>query len=394
MKSAKTSAPRVLVVSAGIGAGHNQAGRAIIETLRSGGGDLNVTSADSMTFVPRWFRAFYVDGFALMMTRFPLVYGLGYSLQNRRRKRPGRSVTDRLRLRQERRAMSAFATFVLETQPDLIVHTHFLAPPVVGRLIRDGRLKSRQFVVVTDNDVHPWWYSENVERWFLATEANAATLRGWEVPPRRITVSGIPVRPKWTRRLDRSRVLSDWRLPDGRDIVLLAGGTEFTCGPITGIARGILKACPGACLVVLAGRNKALLARLARLPGAGERLFPVSFTDRVNELVEVCSLMVTKAGGITTAECLSKGTPMVLTNPVPGQESANARYFQGQGAAVITRTPQETIRTVRDLLGNPSARAILAENARRLYKPAGRTIAEAIRRAVLPPGGEGKSVEP
>ena len=155
------------------------------------------------------------------------------------------------------------------------------------------------------------------------------TLRRWGVHERHITVSGIPIHPKWARPLDRRKILRDWRLPADRKIVLLAGGTEFTCGPVVRIARHIAEVCPQAYVVVLAGRSKKLLAELAASPLAPGRLVGVGFTDRVHELVEACSLMVTKPGGVTTAECLAKGTPMVLMNPVAGQEGGNAEYLAG-----------------------------------------------------------------
>ena len=251
-------------------------------------------------------------------------------------------------------------------------------------MIRDGQLSARQMVVVTDHVIHRFWYAEHVDHWFLSSELGLETLQRWLIDPQGITVSGMPVHPKWTQPLDRERIYAEWYLPRHRKIVLLTGGTEFVCGPVVKVARGVLEACGDACVVLLAGRNKKLLAELSSLGREPDRLIAVAFTDRVHELVEVCSLMITKAGGSTTAECLAKGTPMVLLKSVPGQEAGNAAYLQREGAAVTTRKTSEVVAQTRRLLNDPAALAQLAQNARRLYRPATQTIVDAIVKAVQP----------
>jgi len=271
---------------------------------------------------------------------------------------------------------------VRDNPPDLVVNTHFLPAAFLGGEIDAGRLHVPQIVTVTDIRMHRFWYAENVDHWFVPTEWNVEALRRWGVEPHRITVSGIPIHERWTRPLDRSQVLADWELPGDRPIVLLSGGTEFVCGPVVEIARRIVRECDGAFAVVLAGRNEELLAALAKLPEAGRDLKGVAFTDRVHELVEVCSLMATKAGGITTAECLAKGTPMLFLRPVPGQEAGNAEYFQSKGAGAIAANTDELIAHARRLLASGEELERMSQAARRLYRPARETIVQAIRSAV------------
>jgi len=376
------------VATASVGAGHNSAARAIVDALGIASPGVAVEYLDVLTLAPRVFRAYYAGGYALAVTALPRAYGLGYWATNRPH-RPGRRLMERLRLWAERRAMRRLSGRLLAEPPDLIVHTHFLAPPVVDRLIGRRRLPTRQMVVLTDNDAHRFWYAERVERWFVPSEHCVDGLRRWGIDSGNITVSGFPVHPKWTRPLDRARVLADWNLPADRRIVLLAGGADFTCAPVEKIARQIADTAERACVVVLAGRNKKLLGRLAPLAAARPgRLVGVSFTDRVNELVDVCSLMVAKAGGATTAECLAKATPMVLLKPVPGQEARNARYFQGRGAAIIVRRTGQVADVVGRLLADPAELSALADNAAALYRPGTETIVSAICDALdAGPGG-------
>jgi processive 1,2-diacylglycerol beta-glucosyltransferase len=321
-----------------------------------------------MQLVPGWFRMYYAGGFKLMMTRLGWLYRFGFWLYNRPQ-RSDRSLSEKLRLWHERRMLGRLKEIVLEKKPHLVVHSHFMSPPAIARWIGQG-LPLRQVAMVTDVEVHRWWYSENVSRWFVPNEHSAKQFGLWGIAPENVTVSGIPIRPKWQTTLDRQSILREWNLPADKKIVLLCGGAEFTAGPVVKATRWIVEACPQACVVVLAGRNKELLAELTKLNLPADRCRPTGFTDRMPELAEVASLMVTKAGGITTAECLSKGLPMVFLRPVPGQEGGNARYFERQGAAVITRSVPDIVSAVRSLLENPARLEELSQNAGKLYRPA------------------------
>ena len=373
-----TSPPRrLLVVSATVGSGHNSAARALIAQFAQAAPHIQCEFVDALRFAPRPFRAYYAGGFALSMTRFPWFYGLGFALSDHPQQ-PGRGLGERFRLAWERLWMKRFRSYLLAERFDAILHTHFLAPPLVARLIDRGQIHVPQYVAITDVQVHRFWYSRNVRHWFVPSEHSAEPLVRWGIKPEQITVSGIAIHPKWTAPLDKARILADWNLPAERNIVLLAGGTEFTCGPIVRIARTIVSRCPQAYVVVLAGRNKKLLAELAKLPQSPGKLVGMGFTDRAHELAAFSSIMATKPGGITTAECLAKGLPMVLINPVPGQEGGNARYFVRNGAAVIARRPRQIAAEVCRLLDDPPRLAQLADNARRLYRPAAETIVSRI----------------
>ena len=372
---------KVLVVTSSVGAGHNAAARAIVAAMGLYAPEIGVESVDVLAHTPRSFRIFYAGGYTLAVTRFPALYGVGYRLKNRPQDQR-RRVSERKRLWFERRAMRRFADYVLEAQPDLLVHTHFLAGPMIERMRRHGQLTTPQFVVVTDNALHRYWYCENVDRWFVPADFSAQPLRMWGIAPDTITVSGIPVHPKWTQPLERAKVLSDWNLPGDKRIVLLSGGTEFTCGPVTKLACQIVDSSPEAHVIVLAGRNKKLLAELAKLSESRDRLVGLSFTDRAHELVRVCSLMVTKAGGMTTTECLAGGAAMVLLRPLPGQEGGNAAYLAREGAAVVVRRWNEVASTVCHLLDDAAALGELTANAIRLYRPGAETIINEIRQAV------------
>jgi len=380
-KETRTHSPprrgRILLATASLGAGHNSVARALAGEFERA--EVDFQSVDVMSKT-RWpFGACYAGGFTLGMTRLPWAYGLGFVMGNRPHT-PRRSLAERFRLWTERLGLAPFAHLVEAYQPDVILNTHFIAAPMIAAMIALGRTRARQVITVTDVEMHRWWYSERMAHWFVPSDYTAAFLRPWGVADERVTVSGIPIDPKWDRRVDRAKVLAEWNLPADRKIVVVSGGTEFVCAPVVKIVRDLSDTCPDAHVVVLAGRNKGLLADLSRLAGRSRRIQPLGFTDRVNEVVGVSSLMVTKAGGLTTAECLAAGTPMVLINPVPGQEAGNARYFARQGAAVIARGAKSIVAATRDLLADGESLRRMGRCARQLYLPGRSTISATVLR--------------
>ncbi len=363
---------RILLVTASIGAGHNSAARALASQLRQRRDDVDVEILDILDPVGWLFRLYYAGGYKFCMSHLPWGYGLGFHLSDRP-DRAGRSLLEWPRLWWERLLLRPVARAICQARPDLIVNTHYVQGPVLARLIDKGDLTCRQVHVVTDVAMHRWWYARNVAHWFVPQQATARRLERWAIGPDRYTVSGIPIDPKWDKPLDRQAVRADWNLPADRPVVLISGGTEFVVGPIARIAEDLARRCPQAYLVVLAGRNKKLLARLTCLAETREQIRAFGYTDRINELVAAADLMITKPGGLITAECLAKATPMLLIDPVPGQEGGNAKFFAARGAARIARGRRRIVAAAAGLLDDPDQLADMAAAARSLHRP-GRQI--------------------
>jgi processive 1,2-diacylglycerol beta-glucosyltransferase len=80
-------------------------------------------------------------------------------------------------------------------------------------------------------------------------------------------------------------------------------------------------------------------------------------------------LMITKAGGVTTSEALAAELPMVLINPIPGQEEENTAFLQGVEAVIVAPRPAALPSLIADLLDHPKRLACLRAGARRVKRP-------------------------
>ena len=90
----------------------------------------------------------------------------------------------------------------------------------------------------------------------------------------------------------------------------------------------------------------------------------------MDELMTAADLYVGKPGGLTTSEALAKGLPMVVINPIPGQEERNSDHLLEQGAAIRCNNLPALAYKIDTLIDTPGKLAQMGENARAMGKPA------------------------
>ncbi len=376
----------MIIASASVGAGHNQAARALLAGLKEADPGIEAQWVDVLDLSNPLFRLYYAGGYATMVARLPRTYGLGYRITDRPRG-ARRTLAEKRRLLNEWIAVRRFRHWLAEQAPAVVVNTHFLPCPMIARMIDRGATGLRQMVVVTDHHMHRFWCSEGVDRYFVPDTHAVDRLGDFGVDSSRVEVTGLPIHPKWTAPLDESKIRADWKLPVDAPVIVLSGGVDFTVGRVDKLAAEICRRVPNAVVLVLAGRNKKLLGRLAAAPqavGDNPRLRPVGFTDRIHELMHIAHLVVTKTGGMTVYECLAKGAAMVLLKPVPGQETHNARWLCENNAAVQAADIEEVIAQTVGLMSDPARLAALRRNAAGLAKPATETIVTRVLEAIGP----------
>ncbi|MDT2251420.1 glycosyltransferase [Paenibacillus larvae] len=86
--------------------------------------------------------------------------------------------------------------------------------------------------------------------------------------------------------------------------------------------------------VVICGRNKSLRKRLERW--SAQTLLDVhviGYTKNVHDYMAMADLMITKSGGVTTAEAIARRLPLLIYKPLPGQEQDNIDYLIRNGVA-------------------------------------------------------------
>jgi processive 1,2-diacylglycerol beta-glucosyltransferase len=359
---------RLLVLSAGAGAGHNRAAEAIREHARESGVDADWF--DSLKFTGRVFRTLYAESYIWMASHSPALWGMLYKLMGRRTEQPN---LRKLMKTYDSMNYGRLVKHIESYRPDAILSTHFLPTNVV--LAHRGDSGPPLFTVVTDLDVHSFWIAEGVAGYFAGNDQTRWLLEKFGTPPDRVHVTGIPVHPAFSRTRGRDAVRRELSLSPRLPVVLFMSG-GFGMGNMEEALERLLGLPTPFQLLVVAGKNEKMKARLERIGRSTARQARVfGFVPNVHDFMEAADLMISKAGGLTSSECLARALPLVVYSPIPGQEERNADYLMEQGAAVKAATMDLLEYRVRELLEDPPRLARMRDRAAAIARPlAGRDI--------------------
>lgn len=360
--------PRLLVLSASVGAGHMRAAQAVELAAREVAPEATVRNLDVLELTNAAFRRIYGRWYLELVNKAPHFLGFFYDLMDQP-SRSGKSRTDRMRRAVEKLNLRPFIKFLDEEPWDLVINTHFLPAEIIAALRREEKCSLKQVTVTTDFETHRLWVNQPCEHFFTATEEGAKYLQHWGVPAEATTATGIPIHPVFSRPADRAACLAKHGLAGDRPVVLqLAGG--FGVGPIETIYRAILGIETALQVVAVTGKNEAAKEELARVDvPERHRARVMGFTQEIDELMAAADLVVSKPGGLTTSETLARGAAMVIVNPIPGQESRNSDYLLEKGAAIKVNNLATLGYKVEQVLREPGRLEQLKENARRLGRP-------------------------
>src|SRR5262245_42113894 len=186
-------APRVLVLSASVGAGHMRAAEAVELALRQLHPEAHVVNRDVLEMTNAVFRRVYGKAYLDLVNKAPHVLGYFYDLLDQpRRLNP---LGDHLRLLVEKLNLTAFTRFLTSEPWDLVINTHFLPAEILASLRKAKKLELPQVTATTDFETHRLWVNQPCERYFTATHEGALYLQHWGVPADATEATGIPVHP-------------------------------------------------------------------------------------------------------------------------------------------------------------------------------------------------------
>ena len=368
----------LLILHASAGGGHRRAAEALAAAAAQRG--LAPTVCDILDFMPPLYRQTYAKGYLRLVRSAPELWGYLYAQSDRSAHTP---VERRLRTAFNHLNSLSFHRFLRRTAPDAVLCTHFLPLELVGTLSPRRRRELPLFGVVTDFAAHSLWFCRGVDAYYVATEEARRQLARKGQPMDRTACTGIPVLPDFapaaSPRVARSRL---GLRPDLPAVLVLNGGLGV--GPALGLVAACAAQPPPCQILIVTGRNPRLEAKV-RAAAAQSRLPIVvrGFVDNIHDWMDAADLIVGKPGGLTMAEALAKGRPVLIMDPIPGQEQRNTEFLLEAGAAVRAFEPEEAVWKIGELLRDPVRLAELAARARRLGRPAAAAdiIADVLARA-------------
>lgn len=369
--------PKILILYSSLGSGHVSAAKALTQAFHHFP-SVTVRTEDALDYASPVYRSAVVQIYEQLSEKVPQLYKAFYE---------GSDVNDLERAidsnltwaRLERPLFRKLGQFVKDVNPDVVVCVQQIPSRLLQLLEQEERISKPQYVVITDTIAHSTWINYGVNGYYLpnALSANFLIQRG--VDPALLHVTGIPVKLEIMQPKTQQETRLRHDLPLDTPIITLFGG-GLNPRRVRFMVANLLEHLTSGMLIVAAGRNHDLLDDLEDLNGsASVQLRKLGTIDYVDDLVVASDLIITKAGGLITSEILARATPMVIVDPIPGQEEQNADVITAAGAGVQLRLLEMVTPAVQYLLTHPERLTAMRQSALEIGQPrAALNIAEHI----------------
>ena len=256
-----------------------------------------------------------------------------------------------------------------EFRPDVVACTQAFPCGMVAEYKKNYNSKIPLVAVLTDYVPHSYWVYDDIDYYIVPSDEVASRLYKKGVPLGKIKTFGIPFNLRFNNNIPRDEAMKNLGLnPDMPTVLIMGGGQGL--GPIKTIARSIDKIKLDFQEIIVCGANKNLYRSLKKkVKKYRKNILLFGYSDNIDTLMGISDLIITKPGGITTAEALTKRLPMIIVKPIPGQETNNTAYLTRQHAALKVDRPEEVYAVIEDLLQNPNKLNRMRESASRIAKP-------------------------
>ncbi len=348
---------RVLLLYISRGSGHHRASAAIAQALHQQDPTLEVVQLDAFQYTnPILARVINRTYFSILRTR-PEVWD--YLYDNPKVLRRVRALRELI----HRYNSGKFKALLERFRPDVVACTQAFPCGMMADYKATFQPTLPLVGVLTDYLPHSYWLFDEVDCYVVASDEANVRMLSHGIPAERLRWYGIPIDPQF------AAPLADTPVPSEPPLLLLMGGsTGF--GPWQDILLALDRLTRPCRFHVVAGINHQLYAWCQRSRSRLHHPLVVEGSvDHVARLMRQAALLITKPGGLTTAEALTVGLPMVLINPIPGQEAKNAEFLLRRQAAVRARSVEEVVMLVDELLYQPGKRAHMRQQAQALSRP-------------------------
>ncbi|MBQ7960575.1 MAG: glycosyltransferase [Clostridia bacterium] len=316
---------KVLIFTVTTGQGHNQVANVLCDALSEK--DIESVSIDAFEYITPVLKDTINRGYLVSTKRLPKVYGKGYRLVEKRDTESHDSMFAKFLNGILARKL---VKFVEDYKPDVIVCTHVFAAIMVSYVANKLDAGIRTVGIVTDFTMHPYWEEAPMDYYVLASEllCNQAKKKG--ISENEIVPTGIPINPRFAKKTDKQEARKILGLEDKTTILVMSGSMGY--GKIGSMIKKLDEADFDFQILSVCGYNERLKKRIDKMEFK-HKIFNYGYSDQVHMFMDAADCIVTKPGGLTTSEALAKGLPMIMANPIPGQEDRNVEFLLNNGAA-------------------------------------------------------------
>lgn len=354
---------KVLLFSVTAGEGHNTTAKAVARSLEGMGAETRIV--DAYRTSGRIMYHTVAGGYILVSSYLKYGYGIVYRMLEHRRGNSYRLSPARL---SGRSLAKKFKRIIDEYDPDVVVCTHSFAARILDIVKERYGMRAKTLGIVTDFTIHPYWEeAQRLDRLILPCEPLIPLAYKKGFTDEQIRPLGIPVNPKFAVSVDKNearRILGlDSALPT---LLVMSGSMGY--GNMERVLRRLDRLDVPFQIIVVCGNNKKAYARIRERTWQ-KPLLALGYTDNVPLLMDASDLIISKPGGLTTSEALTRRLPMIIVNPIPGHEDRNVKFLTQTGSAVAPTKKLPLAETVKALITDPERRTEMQASIDMIRKP-------------------------
>ena len=343
--------------------GHRSAAIAIEKALRSLAPNVEILSINAFKYTNPISERIVNRIYTAVIKKTPKIWD--YMYDNPRVKKSLESLKQFIHRNNSPKLRRLFDSF----RPDAVVCTQAFPCGMVADCKKWNNSSLPLVGVLTDFVPHAYWVYDQVDYYVTPAEEVSQRLMKKGVPEEKIRAFGIPFNSEFNQPVNKQEVKRRLGLDPSAKVILIMGGGQGL-GPLKTIYKCLEQVKQPLQEIIITGTNKKLYRQLKKkVVKSRHKVSLHGYVNNINELMSVSDLIVTKPGGITTAEALSKGLPMIIIKPLPGQEMNNTDFLINQQAAIKLNKARQIREVVEDLLKHPEKLKALSAAAALTGRP-------------------------
>ncbi len=351
---------KFLILTVTVGHGHNQAAKSVSQYIKSQGHSVLVL--DTLEYINPVLKESFNRGYLLSTSISPKAYGKFYRLAEMKERNdsilsPQRITTTLL--------SKKIIGFIKDYNPDAIICTHVTAAQLVSDIKDDG-INVPTLGIITDFTIHPFWDETCIDYYVLPNEflIYQAVKKG--IPSEKLLPLGIPIDMKFASKNNKKFTRDALGIEDKTTLLLMSGSMGY--GNVIKILKDICILPYDFQIITVCGNNKSLKKKIDKLE-LEKRIYNYGFTDQIDSFMDASDIIITKPGGLTVSEAMAKELPMILINPIPGQEERNREFLVNNGAAMAHSSTLSAAELIFQVYKGSGRIERMKENIKVIRKP-------------------------
>lgn len=360
---------KIMIFYGSYGGGHLSAAKSIKEYIENNYLDTKIEMIDCVEYINKVLNKVTTKAYEEFAKKAPEVWGFIY-------KKSEKGLVSKLSNDSNKLMAIKLKNLLQDFDPDYVISTHPFSSQMCAYLKKKEKVNFKLATIMTDFAPHDQWllYPEYVDYFFVAHSKMKQQLIQKGVSENKIYPTGIPLSNRFLKTYNKDDILKEFDLVKDKKTVLFFAGGEFGLGKstTTEVLKTFAEDFTDLQIIAIAGRNENMKKKfedIVNSSGRQDSIKVLDYTNKVPELMSISDLVVTKPGGLTTTESLASNLPIVIINPIPGQEEENASFLENNGVGIWIKKYDNIKERLESILKNPKKLDEMKHHTRELSKP-------------------------